>query len=113
LNQSTNHSPITRSFGFVLALCPSPVPLALFRLCAHHQVPFALCPSPRSFGFVPALCPSPRSFGFVPALNLEVIKLNARSKNSAEAAIHCHFDGIQRELVNVGKLMLIIQFLLL
>jgi hypothetical protein len=80
--------------------------LALFRLCAHHQVPFALCPSPRSFGFVPALCPSPRSFGFVPALNLEVIKLNARSKNAAEAAIHCHLDAIQRELVTVGKLML-------
>jgi phospholipid-translocating ATPase len=42
--------------------------------------------------------------------DMEVIKLNARSKNAAEAAIHCHLDAIQRELVTVGKLMLTIQF---
>lgn len=33
--------------------------------------------------------------------DMEVIKLNARSKNAAEAAIHCHLDAIQRELVTV------------
>lgn len=37
------------------------------------------------------------------APDMEVIKLNARSKNAAEAAIHCHLDAIQRELVTVGK----------
>lgn len=35
--------------------------------------------------------------------DMDVIKLNARSKNAAEAAIHCHLDAIQRELVTVGK----------
>jgi len=34
--------------------------------------------------------------------DMEVIKLNARSKNAAEAAIHCHLDGIQRELATVA-----------
>ena len=37
------------------------------------------------------------------APDMEVIKLNARSKNAAEAAIHCHLDAIQRELVTVGN----------
>lgn len=44
--------------------------------------------------------------------DMEVIKLNARSKNAAEAAIHCHLDAIQRELVTVGKMMPTFQFLL-
>ena len=34
---------------------------------------------------------------------MDVIKLNARSKNAAESAIHCHLDAIQRELVTVGR----------
>lgn len=38
------------------------------------------------------------------APDMEVIKLNARSKNAAEAAIHCHLDAIQRELVTVGMM---------
>ncbi|XP_045030963.1 phospholipid-transporting ATPase VD isoform X1 [Daphnia magna] len=37
------------------------------------------------------------------APDMEVIKLNARSKNAAEAAIHCHLDAIQRELVTVAN----------
>lgn len=37
--------------------------------------------------------------------DMEVIKLNARSKNAAEAAIHCHLDGIQRELATVGNIL--------
>ena len=35
--------------------------------------------------------------------DMEVIKLNARNKSTAEAAIHCHLDVIQRELATVGK----------
>ena len=37
------------------------------------------------------------------AADMEVIKLNARSKSAAEAAIHCHLDAIQRELATVGN----------
>jgi phospholipid-translocating ATPase len=35
--------------------------------------------------------------------DMEVIKLNARNKSTAEAAIHCHLDVIQRELATVGN----------
>lgn len=35
--------------------------------------------------------------------DMEIIKLNARSKDAASSAIHCHLDVIQRELAAVGN----------
>ena len=35
--------------------------------------------------------------------DMDVLKLNARSKSTAEAAIHGHIDAIQRELDAVGN----------
>ena len=43
---------------------------------------------------------------------MEVIKLNARSKNAAEAAIHCHLDAIQRELATVGKSLKVLSLIM-